>query len=145
MELAQLIGTSALVILVYMSLLFIIAFLRKDNSIADIGWGIGFMLIAFAVMFIQSDYTFRQIVITVLIFLWGTRLSARIYKRNRGKGEDFGCRIMALFPSSKLLWRSDNVVGNICNKPFTTLGMGWYHRADYYNGTYHICFRDSHS
>jgi len=92
MQLAQLIGFSALVIWVYMSVLFLIAVVRKDNSIADIGWGIGFVIVALSVLVIQGDYSARQAMLTVLITIWGLRLSGRIFIRNRGKGEDFRYR-----------------------------------------------------
>ena len=36
----------------YMTLLFVFALIKKDNSIADIGWGLGFILVAL--------YTFLQ-------------------------------------------------------------------------------------
>ncbi|MFA6613100.1 MAG: DUF1295 domain-containing protein [Dehalococcoidales bacterium] len=92
MELAQLAGASGLVILVYMSLLFLAALMLGDNSIADIGWGFGFIVVALFVLFIQADFTARQILVTSLITIWCLRLSARILKRNWGKGEDFRYR-----------------------------------------------------
>ncbi|NLE90075.1 MAG: DUF1295 domain-containing protein [Dehalococcoidales bacterium] len=75
-----------------MSLLFIVALIRRDNSIADIGWGIGFIVVALSVILIQSDFSSRQILLTVLVALWGFRLAGRILKRNWGKGEDFRYR-----------------------------------------------------
>jgi len=90
--LVQLASICGLIILVYMSLLFIVALIRRDNSIADIGWGIGFIVVALSVMLIQSDFSSRQILLTVLVALWGFRLAGRILKRNWGKGEDFRYR-----------------------------------------------------
>ncbi|MFA5450819.1 MAG: DUF1295 domain-containing protein [Dehalococcoidales bacterium] len=92
MALVQLASICGLIILVYMSLLFIVALIRRDNSIADIGWGIGFIVVALSVMLIQSDFSSRQILLTVLVALWGFRLAGRILKRNWGKGEDFRYR-----------------------------------------------------
>jgi steroid 5-alpha reductase family enzyme len=90
--LVQLASICGLIILVYMSLLFIVALIRRDNSIADIGWGIGFIVVALSVILIQSDFSSRQILLTVLVALWGFRLAGRILKRNWGKGEDFRYR-----------------------------------------------------
>ncbi|MDD5604592.1 MAG: DUF1295 domain-containing protein [Dehalococcoidales bacterium] len=92
MALVQLASICGLIILVYMSLLFIVALIRRDNSIADIGWGIGFIVVALSVILIQSDFSSRQILLTVLVALWGFRLAGRILKRNWGKGEDFRYR-----------------------------------------------------
>ncbi len=92
MELSQLLGISALVILAYMTVLFFIAQVRRDNSIVDIGWGFGFILVALTVLLVQEEFTPRQLIVTALIALWGFRLSGRILKRNWGKGEDFRYR-----------------------------------------------------
>jgi steroid 5-alpha reductase family enzyme len=92
MGLAQLIGICGAIILVYMSFLFLVALLRRDNSIADIGWGFGFIVVGLSVLFIQADFTTRQILLISLVLLWGIRLSGRILKRNWGKGEDFRYR-----------------------------------------------------
>jgi len=79
---------SALVLLVYMSTTFIIAVQSKDNSVADIAYGIGFTLISWFT-YLLGVHTIAGIVVTVLVTLWGARLATRIYLKNRGKGEDF--------------------------------------------------------
>jgi steroid 5-alpha reductase family enzyme len=82
------IGVAAAIALVYMTLLFGLALAVKDNSIADIGWGIGFILVAVGTLFLGGEYVARQILVTVLVLIWGLRLSTHIYVRHRGKGED---------------------------------------------------------
>jgi steroid 5-alpha reductase family enzyme len=82
------IGFSAAVIFCYMTALFFVALLLKDNSIADIFWGIGFAVVSLCAFFVVGDFALRQIVVTVLVLIWATRLSVRIAKRNWGKGED---------------------------------------------------------
>lgn len=77
---------SAVIIAVYMSILFIISLLKKDNSIVDIAYGIGFILIVWSV---SNFSTLPQIIVGVCITLWGLRLAIRIFKRNSGKPEDF--------------------------------------------------------
>ncbi len=44
---------------------------------------------AFLTFFLKAEFTFRQILVTVLIFIWGERLAIHIAIRNRGRGEDF--------------------------------------------------------
>lgn len=79
---------SALLVFVYMSILFGVAILRKDNSIADIGWGIGFIFIAIFTLFKTNLFLERHLLITFMTLLWGLRLSGHIFMRNKGKGED---------------------------------------------------------
>ena len=71
-------------------MLFILAILKKDNSIVDIGYGIGFIVIAL-VTFLAQDITpsHRSILISLYVVIWGTRLAYRIARKNLGKPEDF--------------------------------------------------------
>lgn len=80
---------SALAIFLYMTIIFGIALVKKDNSIADIAWGFGFILVAALTLFLEKGLTARQVVIAVLVFVWGTRLAVHITARNKGRGEDF--------------------------------------------------------
>lgn len=88
-EIMNAIGLSAIVLFVYMTTLFIIAMIVKDNSIADIAWGIGFIIVAIATFIHSGTYFPRQIVVTLLVLIWGSRLAIRILRRNWGKGEDW--------------------------------------------------------
>jgi steroid 5-alpha reductase family enzyme len=89
MTLVEAIWISALVILSYMTILFILSILLKDNSIADIAWGLGFIIVVVALFLILGEYAPRQILVTILITIWGLRLGIRILLRNWGRGEDF--------------------------------------------------------
>lgn len=80
---------SALSVFAFMSLVFVLAWIKKDNSIVDIAWGIGFMMVSVLTYALQPVVTARHILITVLIILWGTRLAAHIAIRKKGKAEDF--------------------------------------------------------
>ena len=81
--------TSAAAVFVYMTGVFVVALLKKDNSIVDIAWGPGFILVALWTFFLERGLEARHLLVTILILLWGTRLAIHIYSRNRGKGEDF--------------------------------------------------------
>ncbi len=71
---------------------FIVAQIIKDNSIVDMGWGAGFVIGALTTLLITPSPTVLSYVIVAFIAVWGLRLSARITKRNFGKGEDFRYR-----------------------------------------------------
>ncbi len=80
---------SAVLILIYMTALFVFALIKKDNSIADIGWGFGFVLVALYTFLKSPTFFTTDILVTVLVLIWGIRLSGSIFQRNWGKGEDF--------------------------------------------------------
>ncbi|MEI7818859.1 MAG: DUF1295 domain-containing protein [bacterium] len=78
----------ALAIWIYMTGLFILALILKNNSIADVGWGAGFMIAAWTA-WLMTSHTLAGTTALVLVFLWGGRLSWHILKRNAGKPEDW--------------------------------------------------------
>jgi steroid 5-alpha reductase family enzyme len=88
MELFNTLWLAALILFFYMTALFLMAMMRHDNSIADVAWGLGFILIAWTTLFLGGSFTPRQLIASLLVLIWGLRLSVRIYLRNRGKGED---------------------------------------------------------
>jgi steroid 5-alpha reductase family enzyme len=71
-----------------MTLWYCIALYKKDNSIVDIAWGIGFLLLAWYTFAQSSQHGNLQIAVTLLVTIWAIRLSYHIYKRNNGKKED---------------------------------------------------------
>lgn len=79
----------ALVIFLFMSIIFIVAQIKKDNSIADTFWGIGFILVALYSVVQSGEIDLRKMIVCILVLLWGIRLSHHIMMRNMGKGEDF--------------------------------------------------------
>lgn len=79
----------ALLILLYVTLVFVLAQIVKDNSIVDIFWGLGFILIAIYSFIQDTEPDLRKWIVTFLVVLWGIRLSVHVFLRNRGRGEDF--------------------------------------------------------
>ena len=79
---------SALCLLVYMLLAFVVALIKKDNGIADIAYGGGFINLAL-VTFALGSGEIPSMIVSVLVLIWGLRLSYRIGKRNWNKPEDF--------------------------------------------------------
>ena len=76
-------------VFVYMIAVFLIAVLAKDNSIVDVAWGPGFILVAVVTFWLRPGSEARHLLITLLVAIWGLRLAIHIYLRNRGRGEDF--------------------------------------------------------
>ncbi|QJD82211.1 DUF1295 domain-containing protein [Cohnella herbarum] len=80
---------NALAIMIFMVILFIVAQIMKDNSIVDIGWGIGFVIIAIVSFLYRDGYEPRQLVMLLLVTIWGLRLAIHLWIRAIGRGEDF--------------------------------------------------------
>lgn len=74
-------------ILTYMTIWFLIAVAIKRNDIADIAWGLGFSTLAITVP--HNDQLSQDLVIRMLIVIWGVRLSYHIYTRLIRKSEDY--------------------------------------------------------
>src|ERR1043165_1351975 len=79
---------SAASIFSFMCLLFVIALIKRDNSIVDTGWGAGFILVTVVTLSVYGDQNFHQRLVSYLIILWGLRLSLYIGIRSIGKPED---------------------------------------------------------
>ena len=73
----------------YMTTVFLVALFKKNNSIVDVAWGPGFILVALVTLFLKPGIEVRQALICGLVAVWGVRLAAHICTRNRGRGEDF--------------------------------------------------------
>lgn len=81
---------SAFVIAIMMLSLWVASLARRDASIIDIAWGIGFVLIAWAV-YAQQVFIHRMpgMWLPLMVTLWGLRLSGYLFLRNRGRPEDY--------------------------------------------------------
>ncbi len=80
---------SAILIFIYMTVWFVFSLFSRRNDVADTAWGLGFVYLAWASLFITDSADIRSYLIVALVTIWGTRLSAHIFLRNRGKKEDF--------------------------------------------------------
>jgi steroid 5-alpha reductase family enzyme len=88
MGLIQLYLSSGELVIAMMTALWLLSLVLKNSSIVDIFWGTGFVIVnLFAFYF--SQHTTRQIILTVLVTLWGLRLTTHVLLRNVGKPEDF--------------------------------------------------------
>jgi len=84
---------AALIILAYMSLIYLLSLIKKNASIVDIAWGAGFILVILTfysrLLVNHESAGGRKFLTAIMITIWGLRLSWHIYKRNKGKPEDY--------------------------------------------------------
>jgi len=76
-------------VFLYMTIVFLFALRKKNNSIVDIAWGLGFIGVAVLTFFLKEGWTMRHVLLSGLVLIWGMRLAIHIAIRNRGRGEDF--------------------------------------------------------
>jgi len=78
----------ALILFAYMNLWFVLALLQKRNDIADIAWGLGFVILAWTAYLIQGQFNMFALIVNILVSIWGLRLAWHVYSRNHDKPED---------------------------------------------------------
>jgi steroid 5-alpha reductase family enzyme len=83
---------AAVVIFFYMSCVFLLALVLKDNSIVDIAYGVAFITAAVAVAICCGEVHPRQTLLLFIVSVWGLRLAGHLMLRKHGKGEDFRYR-----------------------------------------------------
>lgn len=66
---------------------FIVSVFKQRNDVADIAWGLGFVLVAWLSMYI-AGFSVKALLVNSLVTIWGIRLALHIYKRNKDKPED---------------------------------------------------------
>lgn len=79
-------------ILSLMTILWIVSILIANVSIVDLFWGTGFVILNCWYFLSAEVFTSRQIILLVLVAIWGLRLTVYLAVRNIGKGEDFRYR-----------------------------------------------------
>ncbi len=81
-------AATALALLVLMVLTWLLSLPLRNASIVDVVWGAGFVVVAWASVLTANAYTTRSNLITAMVTVWGVRLAAHLWWRNRGKGEN---------------------------------------------------------
>jgi steroid 5-alpha reductase family enzyme len=68
---------------------YLLAVVKKNLSVIDTAWGLGFILISLTGSSLSHFNILKENILTCLIVIWGLRLALFIHYRNVGKGEDF--------------------------------------------------------
>lgn len=81
--------TLASILFVYMTVWFLVSVLKKRNDVADVAWGLGFVLMTWASFFLVDGFGWREVLVSILVSVWGLRLAWHIHHRNKGRAEDY--------------------------------------------------------
>jgi len=76
------------------TLVWLASLVKRDVSIVDIFWSLGFVLLAWFYRAQVPLESWRQNLVPILVTLWGLRLALYILWRNWGQGEDYRYRAM---------------------------------------------------
>jgi steroid 5-alpha reductase family enzyme len=87
-------ATALVVTLVMMTLVWVLSVVKRDASIVDVFWGLGFVVAGWTCFVTADERALRGLLVVGLVTLWGLRLSLHILWRNWGKGEDYRYREM---------------------------------------------------
>lgn len=88
MTFLNLILANFVIVAIFMTGLWIVSLFKRDASIIDPCWGLGFVIIAWATVVQMGAIHWGSGLLAVLVTIWGLRLSAYLFWRNAGKGED---------------------------------------------------------
>jgi steroid 5-alpha reductase family enzyme len=81
-----LLNLSAVIAMMFLG--WLVSLRTKNVTVVDSLWGLGFVIIAWITYFMSDGYATRKFLLTLLVTVWGLRLSLYLSWRNWGKGED---------------------------------------------------------
>jgi steroid 5-alpha reductase family enzyme len=92
MNLLSLFLLSFLLSLLCFTFTFSLALRKRNNNYIDIAYGLSYIVSSLTLSYLaisEGHFSPVSLLLCILIFIWGSRLSYRLYKRNNKKEEDF--------------------------------------------------------
>src|SRR5689334_7646838 len=87
-----------------MAVVWLFSVAKRDVSIVDVFWGLGFVLIATISSLMISSATSRAVLLYMLTALWGVRLAIYLFWRNWGLAEDYRYQAMRRRWGERFVW-----------------------------------------
>jgi len=110
MAFSSLLAANLAVVGALMLSLWLLGLAKRDVSIVDVFWGLGFVLIAYVSCRLGAGYGGRKLVVTSLVTVWGVRLAVYLLWRNSRQPEDYRYRAMRNRFGASFWWVSLFVV-----------------------------------
>jgi len=79
---------SAIALVLFMHIPFLIGTALKNNGVIDSFYPLGFVVLIWTSFILMGTFGIHQIIVTILVTLWGARLAIHVTNRNWGKPED---------------------------------------------------------
>lgn len=86
--------------------LWVVSLVRRDSSVIDPFWGVGFVIVVWLAWSMQPTTTPRATLLAWLTTCWGLRLFGYLFWRNRGHGEDRRYAAMRASHGDRYWWVS---------------------------------------
>jgi steroid 5-alpha reductase family enzyme len=83
---------TVLTLVCFMVFLFGVSLFIKNNGVADVGYGLAFLVVVGVTTFLVPPTSWYLSALIFMVFVWGIRLAVRIFLKNYGKPEDFRYR-----------------------------------------------------
>jgi steroid 5-alpha reductase family enzyme len=93
-------------IIAWMIVIWLFSVRLRNASIVDIFWGAGFVFAGWLYFLLTDGAGARRWLVASLVTAWGLRLSAHLFLRNHGKGEDYRYREMREAHGPRFWWVS---------------------------------------
>lgn len=97
---------AAITIAIIMVSTWLLSVIIKNASIVDIVWGAGFAITSWVLALTVDGDNGRQLLLAVMVGVWGTRLALYLAKRNIGHGEDWRYKAMRKKAGKKFTYSS---------------------------------------
>jgi|SRR5581483_10487659 len=98
--------TGLAAVLAAVTLVWLLSLAKRDVSIVDIFWGLGFVGLSWLYRARGPDVTSRHSLLLALVTLWGFRLALYLLWRNWGHGEDPRYQTMRAYRGDNFWWMS---------------------------------------
>ena len=82
-------GSAATAVVVLAVLTWLVSLAKRDAGIADIVWGLGFVVIGWVSWSVGDGLADRRSLLVAMVTIWGLRLAIHLIWRSRGQPEDF--------------------------------------------------------
>ncbi len=93
-------------VVVAVTLLWLLSVRLRDVSIVDVFWSLGFVTAVWVYRGFGPPATWRHGLVLALVTIWGLRLAAHIYWRQRGHEEDYRYQAMRRKVGEGFWWKS---------------------------------------
>lgn len=80
-SLFEMVGAAFLLVIILMTFLWLIYFLRRNPGIVDIGWGVSFIIVIWTYCLLGEGASLRRWVLTAMVTLWAGRLAYHLLHR----------------------------------------------------------------
>jgi steroid 5-alpha reductase family enzyme len=97
---------SSSVVFSMMTAVWLCSVVLRDASIVDRVWGLGYVLITLTLAGLKPSLNTAQQALTLMVTIWGLRLSLYIHFRNQGHPEDYRYAAMRLIHGERFWWYS---------------------------------------